>query len=92
MGVESVAALPSPPQPLLLPRLDTPFSRAAHHVLDACRARHSAFMRLRLVTAKSAHEREFANAIVEDRTEGVMSYIEFLCDIHKRIQDLDANA
>lgn len=85
LGIESLASVPA--HALKLPRLETTLSQAVNHVLDAARARNSAFMRLRVVAGgrHSPWEREFHCCIVEDRTSGSVSYIEYLCEIHHLI-------
>ena len=88
-GFANVTELSQSPGQIILPHLDTPLSKATNALLDSVRARHSSYMRLRVVVQKGPCEREFANSIVEDKTEGALSYVEFLCHVHKQIQDMD---
>lgn len=41
---------------------------------------------LEILTKKDWRTERFMNALVEDRTKNDMSYVEFLCQIHKKIQ------
>jgi protein transport protein SEC24 len=86
LGVETRKALPSPSQPL--PLLHNPSSRlntATHALINVARQRCRCYMRLRVITQGRAEERSFHGLILEDRVAGVMSYVEFLCHIHRRI-------
>lgn len=75
------------PGPLpLLPR-DGPLSVRLHALLTACRQDRCAFMRTRLVRKGDASETAFLNLLVEDRALAGMSYVEFLCQLHRLIQN-----
>ena len=87
-GVPSVDSLPSDGSPLHLPRLDTPLSQAVHALLDEVRRQRSAFLRLRVLRRGDPLEPAFYHALVEDRSPTAgMSYVEFLCFVHRQIQN-----
>lgn len=86
LGVAGWAGLPPEHEPLPLPRLpDSPLNAAANSLIDGARVRARSCMRLRVVCRGRPEEREFHACIAEDRAAGAMSYIEFLCHVHKRI-------
>lgn len=86
-GVPSLEAL-DPARPLLLPELDSPLSGAARALLDEVRRQRSAYLRLRVVRRGDPIESTFYSALIEDRTPaGGMSYVEYLCFLHRQIQN-----
>lgn len=78
-----------PSRPLLLPELDTPLSAAARALLDEARRQRAAYLRLRVVRrGDAAAEQAFYSALVEDRSPAAgMSYVEYLCFLHRQIQN-----
>lgn len=50
------------------------------------RIHRSSFLRLRITRKGDPHEAHFFNLLVEDKTPAGVSYVEFLCSIHKSIQ------
>eukprot|EP00884_Botryococcus_braunii_P013212 jgi/Botrbrau1/21892/Bobra.0249s0021.1 len=85
LGVDSLDALPK--GPLGLPILNNPFNRAVHAVLDKVRAERASFMRLRIVRRGDPTEAAFYNMVVEDRCQTGASYVEYLCTVHRLIQN-----
>lgn len=86
-GVPSLEAL-DPSRPLLLPELEHPLSGAVRALLDEIRRQRSAYLRLRVVRRGEPLEATFYSALVEDRTpSGGMSYVEYLCFLHRQIQN-----
>lgn len=87
-GVPSLDAA-DPSRPLLLPELDTPLSAAVRGLLDEVRRQRAAYLRLRIVRrGDAAAEQAFYNALVEDRSPAAgMSYVEYLCFLHRQIQN-----
>lgn len=73
--------------PLTLPRLETPVSRAVNHVLDVVRQQRGCFMRTRVLKRGDPLEPAFFAALVEDRSPAGISYVEYLCHIHRQIQN-----
>ena len=70
-----------------LPALRTPQSVALHRLLDAVRTQRGAYMRFRVVRRPdTAAEGAFFAMLVEDRSATGMSYVEYLCHVHRQIQ------
>jgi protein transport protein SEC24 len=77
-GVSSAAPLPC---------LRTPASRALHALLQAVRRQRGAYLRLRVVRRPDhAAEAAFFRLMIEDRSPDGMSYVEYLCHVHRQIQ------
>ena len=88
LNVPGWHALPPPNEPLQLPRLDpnaNSLNAAANALIDNARMRAGCYMRLRIVCRGRPDERHFHSLVAEDRASDSMSYIEFLCHVHKRI-------
>lgn len=73
---------------LSLPLLDNPISQALHGILDAVRQHRGAFMSITLLRRGDPAETLFYNCLVEDKNPAGMSYIEFLCAVHRQIQSM----
>jgi len=73
--------------PISLPRLDTALSKTTNAVLDEIRRQRCKFMRLRIIKRNDGLETAFFNLLLEDRSVIGMSYVEFLCHIHRQIQN-----
>ena len=70
-----------------LPMLRTPQSRALARLLRAVRRHRGAYMRLRVVRRPDpAAEAAFFRLMIEDRSADGMSYVEYLCHVHRQIQ------
>lgn len=70
-----------------VPALRTPQSCALHALLDALRTQRGAYMRLRVVRRPdAAAETTFFAMLIEDRSMAGMSYVEYLCHVHRLIQ------
>lgn len=78
-----------PSRPLLLPELGTPLSGAVRVLLDEVRRQRAAYLRLRVLRRGDPAEGAFYGALVEDRAGagGGMSYVEYLCFLHRQIQN-----
>lgn len=74
-------------QPLPLSLHDNPGSKLLFELLTALRQNRSAFMRLRVAKRGDPFYPMFANMLVEDRSTAGMSYVEFLCHVHRQIQE-----
>jgi protein transport protein SEC24 len=88
LNISGWNALPPPNEPLQLPRLDpnaNSLNAAANALIDNARTRARCYMRLRIVCRGRPEERHFHSLVAEDRAADSMSYIEFLCHVHKRI-------
>ena len=70
------------------PALDTPLCRVTNALLDEVRRQRRCYMHLRLMRRGHPHEAAFMAALVEDRSLSAgMSYVEFLCMLHRQIQN-----
>lgn len=88
-GVDALEAYAhAPGMPLMLPVLDNPLSQALHAILDAVRQHRCAFMSIRVLKRGDPAEILFYNCLVEDKNPAGMSYIEFLCAVHRQIQSM----
>ncbi|KAI5726271.1 hypothetical protein M8J77_026255 [Diaphorina citri] len=91
--VESVFGVPSPahidPDRPGLPELDNALNRRVHDVIDLVRSTRPRSMRLTVVRQKDKLEVVLRQFLIEDRghTELQMSYVDFLCHIHKEIRN-----
>lgn len=73
--------------PLPLPVLQTPFSQAVHELLHALRTKRTSFMAVEVIKRSSYAEAAFQSALIEDRSSGGPSYVEYLCAVHREIQN-----
>ncbi len=83
--MDAVSATGGPPLSLL--RLDTLASRAVNAVLDEARRQRGAYMRTRVLKRRDPLEPSFFSALVEDRFGSALSYVEYLCQLHRQIQN-----
>ncbi|GFR39599.1 hypothetical protein Agub_g59 [Astrephomene gubernaculifera] len=86
LGVASHDDLSRVPNLALLPRDSWP-SRLLQDLLTKIRLQRSSFMRLRVARKGDPAESAFFNMLVEDRSTAGMSYVEYLCQIHRLIQN-----
>lgn len=86
-GLPNVDALLRAQQPLPLVMHDNPGSKLLFELLTALRQNRCAFMRLRVAKKGDPFYPLFANMMVEDRSTAGMSYVEFLCHVHRQIQE-----
>ena len=86
-GASSTDELSRAPPPLTLPPRDAPAARLLADLLTRLRLERCAYMRLRVVRKGDPLEAAFVNALLEDRSPSGMSYVEFLCHIHRQIQN-----
>jgi len=67
--------------------LQNELSAKLNNVINAVRAQRPHLLQpLRVVTAKDSAEARFLASLIEDRAQASMSYVEFLCHIHRQIQ------
>ena len=71
----------------VLPRLDTPANQSLNALIDALRRMRSSYMRLRVLRRGDPREGAFYRKLVEDRSPAGQSYVEFLCHVHRLIQN-----
>lgn len=86
-GAANTEELARAPGPLTLPRRDGPASRTLAELLTRLRLERCAYMRMRVLRKGDAGEAAFLTALLEDRSPSGMSYVEFLCHIHRQIQN-----
>eukprot|EP00126_Sphaerothecum_destruens_P001938 Sdes_comp15376_c0_seq1m4250 len=83
-GVPSVAQVDTSLSSL--PVLDNPLSDRISGILNTIRLQRKGSMKLCLVRAKESTESKFMCFMVEDKCLDTMSYVDFLCFIHRQIQ------
>jgi len=72
---------------LRIPLLDNDTSVRVNRVIDAVRSQRPQVVQFpRVVTSKDPLEGRFLSMLTEDRAQTSMSYVEFLCHIHRQIQ------
>jgi protein transport protein SEC24 len=86
-GLPNVDTLLRTQQPLPLVLHDNPGSKLLHELLTALRQNRSAYMRLRVAKKGDPFYPLFTTMMVEDRSSAGMSYVEFLCHVHRQIQE-----
>ncbi len=71
----------------MVPVLDNPTSKALNDFINAIRKQRGAFMRTRILKRGDSLEALFYNRLMEDRSPAGMSYVEYLCHVHRLIQN-----
>lgn len=69
-----------------LPALDNPLSGKCRAIVDAIHAERNCGMPLTIVKQKDPTEVYFAHMLLEDKTNESLSYVDFLCLLHRDIQ------
>lgn len=87
LGVAPEQLVSKDAPPLRLGRTDTEENQELHALLDAIRRERSTFLRLRILRHGDRLETLFFNRLVEDRSQVGVSYVEFLCQVHRDIQN-----
>jgi len=85
-GVEHVDALGTASHSVV-PRLDTNANKSLNALIDALRRMRSSYMRLRVLRRGDARENAYYRRLIEDRSPAGQSYVEFLCHVHRLIQN-----
>jgi len=91
-GVASLEQVQSPVT-LLPGPLPNEHSQALHGLVNAIRKKRNGYLRLRILRRSDRNSRAdplepaFFNNLIEDRSSGLMSYVEFLCHVHRQIQN-----
>jgi len=70
-----------------IPNLSNPSSKALNDFIHAIRKQRGAFMRTRILKRGDPLEALFYNRLMEDRSPAGMSYVEYLCHVHRLIQN-----
>ena len=72
-----------------LPQQENPLSKQTREVISQLRRQRRSYMHMRLVVKGHPYETLFYSAMVEDRhLSSGMSYIEYLCFLHRQIQNV----
>ncbi len=87
LGFNSTAELLACQAPLMLVPRDTRASRTLFELLNRLRLERCAYMRARVAKKGDPLEPQFLNMLIEDRSTSGMSYVEFLCHVHRLIQN-----
>lgn len=69
-----------------LPALDHPLSRRVRDIVTQMRASRNHYMKLYVVRQKDPSEALFVRHLVEDKFNDHMSYVDFLCHVHREVQ------
>eukprot|EP00899_Mesostigma_viride_P012163 jgi/Mesvir1/20948/Mv08019-RA.1 len=85
-GVDSIDAIK--PNQFQLQEFDNDLSRQLNRIVNEIRLQRCSYLRLRLVKKSDPLEGIFFSYLVEDRVDQAgMSYVEFLCHVHRQIQN-----
>lgn len=70
-----------------VPQLPTPISQRANAYIGAVNAQRPHVLQMpRVLAPKDPMEARFLGMMVEDRAQTSMSYVEYLCHVHRQIQ------
>jgi len=73
---------------LTLVPLDNPISKRVHALINAIRSQRPHLMQsVSVLGPKAPLEARFLSMLIEDRAQASMSYVEFLCHVHRQIQN-----
>ncbi|XP_042467740.1 protein transport protein Sec24-like At4g32640 isoform X2 [Zingiber officinale] len=82
-GVTSVDGLPTQ---LVLQQFDNDLSEKLSDVMNEIRQQRCSYLRLRLCKKGDPSGMHFMSYMIEDKTAGGLSYVEFLVHVHRQIQ------
>lgn len=69
-----------------MPTIDTALSRQTRDIIGAIQAQRAWKMPVHIVRQQLDAELEFANLLTEDKNNEQMSYVDYLCVVHRQIQ------
>eukprot|EP00128_Syssomonas_multiformis_P002141 Colp12_sorted_trinity150504_noHs@25632 len=69
-----------------LPVLANPLSQRVRDIVEQVRSERERFLKLDIIRQKDATESRFIHYMLEDKGLDTMSYVDFLCYIHRQIQ------
>eukprot|EP01025_Chloroclados_australasicus_P045131 TRINITY_DN4924_c0_g1_i11.p1 TRINITY_DN4924_c0_g1~~TRINITY_DN4924_c0_g1_i11.p1 ORF type:complete len:931 (-),score=84.22 TRINITY_DN4924_c0_g1_i11:306-3011(-) len=75
------------PYPHVVPQLDNPINESFHRLMNKLRKQYGRYMRLRVCKRSDQYDILFHLQLVEDRNTAGMSYVEYLCHVHRLIQN-----
>ncbi|RKP40087.1 hypothetical protein BJ085DRAFT_13704 [Dimargaris cristalligena] len=85
LGVESLAEIDENTPDL--PGLDTPTSQQVRAIVDHMQSQRTRYLQFRIIRqGMGQSDVDFASLLTEDKTTDGQSYVDYLCDIHRRIQ------
>ena len=68
-------------------QVDNPLSSRVNRLVNAVRSQRPHLLQsVRVLVAKDPLEARFLSVLTDDRAQASMSYVEFLCHIHRQIQ------
>ena len=70
-----------------LKQLDTPRSKSLNAFVNCMRRMRSGYLRTRILRRGDPAEAHFYAKLTEDRNIAGMSYVDFLCHVHRLIQN-----
>ncbi|KAF9185975.1 COPII coat Sec23p-Sfb3p heterodimer component [Haplosporangium sp. Z 767] len=70
-----------------LPELTNQSSAQLRTIADYMQQQRAKYLNLMIVRQDRDHELEFSNMLVEDKNNDAMSYVDYLCAIHRMIQN-----
>eukprot|EP01026_Neomeris_dumetosa_P028979 TRINITY_DN2347_c0_g1_i2.p3 TRINITY_DN2347_c0_g1~~TRINITY_DN2347_c0_g1_i2.p3 ORF type:complete len:119 (-),score=13.17 TRINITY_DN2347_c0_g1_i2:420-776(-) len=89
MGVEDIEQVLRDQNlaPIIVPELDSAINQNFHQLMTRLRKQYGRYMRLRVCKRADLQEAQFHLQLVEDRNTSGMSYVEYLCHVHRLIQN-----
>nr|CAD1818545.1 unnamed protein product [Ananas comosus var. bracteatus] len=81
-----VSSLDGVPNQLVLQQFDNDLSQKVNEVVNEIRRQRCSYLRLRLCRKGDPSGMFFLSYMVEDKTPGGLSYVEFLVHVHRQIQ------
>ena len=70
-----------------LPKMENPSSARVQQIVDTIAHERHTIHPIRIVKQKDPAEAFFASALVEDKSNDALSYVDFLCLVHREIQN-----
>lgn len=71
-----------------MPERDNARSRAVRCIIDRMNMNRLRHMKLFIIRQQDALEAWMKKFLVEDRTSNMLSYVDYLCNIHREIRSL----
>lgn len=71
---------------LTLPELDTPENKSLRALIDRLRGQRPRFLRVYVIRQRDGSEAKWNLQMMEDAGLDTMSYVDFLCYMHRQIQ------
>eukprot|EP01024_Parvocaulis_polyphysoides_P021955 TRINITY_DN20463_c1_g2_i4.p1 TRINITY_DN20463_c1_g2~~TRINITY_DN20463_c1_g2_i4.p1 ORF type:complete len:209 (+),score=32.50 TRINITY_DN20463_c1_g2_i4:28-627(+) len=75
------------PTPITVPVLNNPINQGFFQLMNKLRKQYGRYMRLRICKRSDQYDVQFHMQLVEDRNTAGMSYVEYLCHVHRLIQN-----